>query len=98
MPTGPSFPLPDSFGVDVVVYLTPWCPFCTMARRLLGARGIPYEVFDVTANPAARKWLQANTNQHTVPQIFIKGRSIGGFDELSTLDSNGELPALLVAE
>lgn len=69
-----------------------------MARRLLGARGIPYEVFDVSGNQAARAWLRANTNQHTVPQIFIKGRSVGGFDELSTLDASGQLPSWLLGE
>lgn len=66
-----------------------------MARRLLGARGIPFETFDVSGNHAARAWLRATTHQHTVPQIFIAGRSIGGFDELSELDQNGELAALL---
>jgi glutaredoxin 3 len=30
-----------------------------------------------------------------VPQIFIGGRSIGGFDELSRLDRTGELDRLL---
>ena len=66
-----------------------------MARRLLGARGIPFEMFDVSGNHGARAWLRANTDQHTVPQIFIKGRSVGGFNELSELDANGELQALL---
>lgn len=66
-----------------------------MARRLLGARGIAYEVFDVSGNHGARAWLRANTNQHTVPQIFIKGRSVGGFDELSQLDESGELSSWL---
>jgi glutaredoxin 3 len=95
MPAEPSFPLPDAFGSDVVVYLTPWCPYCTMARRLLTARGIPHEVVDVSGNAAARTWLRASTNQHTVPQIFIKGRSVGGFDQLSELDDSGELTAWL---
>jgi glutaredoxin 3 len=39
--------------------------------------------------------LRASTNQHTVPQIFIKGRSVGGFDQLSELDDSGELTAWL---
>ncbi|PRQ08806.1 Glutaredoxin-3 [Enhygromyxa salina] len=78
-----------------MVYLTPGCPYCMMARRLLGARGIPFESYDVSGNSAARAWLRTATNQTTVPQIFIKGRSVGGFDELSQLDSSGELQTWL---
>lgn len=86
-----SFPLPDAFNEEVVVYVTPWCPYCLRARRLLGARGIAHAVVDVTGNSEARRWLLANTGQHTVPQIFIKGQSIGGFTELAQLDAEGEL-------
>jgi glutaredoxin 3 len=88
---GRSFPLPDSFPVDVVVYVTPLCPYCARARWLLGRRGIAHEVVDVSGNAEARRWLAANTGQTTVPQIFIKGRSIGGFTELAQLDARGEL-------
>ncbi|PRP95466.1 Glutaredoxin-3 [Enhygromyxa salina] len=90
---GRPFPLPDAFDGDVVVYLTPWCPYCVRARRLLDQRGIAYEIFDVSGNSEARQWLARNTGQRTVPQIFIKGRSVGGFDELAELDARGGLPA-----
>jgi glutaredoxin 3 len=33
-----------------------------------------------------------------VPQIFIDGRHIGGFDDLSALDASGELDRLLAAK
>lgn len=91
----PSFPLPTASTTSVVVYLTPWCPYCMMARRLLDARGITYEAHDVTGNEAARSWLRTNTGQHTVPQVFIKGSSIGGFSELAELDDSGQLSQLL---
>lgn len=90
-----SFPLPDAFATDVVVYLTPWCPYCNMAKRLLESRGIAYESFDVSGNHDARSWLSKASGQHTVPQIFIKGKSIGGFSELSAMDRSGRLPTLL---
>ena len=86
-----SFPLPEAFETDVVVYLTPWCPYCMMARRLLDARGTRYEVHDVTGNEEARDWLRDASGQRTVPQIFIGGRSIGGFQELAALDEQGGL-------
>jgi glutaredoxin len=33
--------------------------------------------------------------RRTVPQIFIDGKSIGGFDEVRRLDAIGELDRLL---
>ncbi|EDM80096.1 Glutaredoxin, GrxC [Plesiocystis pacifica SIR-1] len=90
-----TFPLPDAIDKDVVIYLTPWCPYCMAARRLLDTRKVSYEVVDVTGNAAARTWMRQNTGQSTVPQIFIKGESIGGFDELSTLDQRGGLREML---
>ena len=91
--TARSFPLPDAFETDVVVYLTPWCPYCMMARRLLDSRGIAYSTHDVTGDSDARSWLRTASGQHTVPQIFIGGRSVGGFTELAELDASGGLPA-----
>ena len=54
-----------------------------------------FEEIDVTARPDLRKWLSESTGQHTVPQIFINDRPIGGFDELSALDARGLLDQML---
>ena len=85
------FPLPDSFDCPVVVYLTPWCPYCHAAKRLLHARGIAFESVDVSGNHEARVWLRQQSGQHTVPQIFIHGTSVGGYTELAALDAEGRL-------
>ncbi len=90
-----SFPLPSELAADVVVYLTPWCPYCTMARRLLDSRQIAYEHIDVSGNEAARGWLRQASRQQTVPQIFVRGQSVGGFTELSALDRSGALARML---
>jgi glutaredoxin 3 len=92
-----SFPQPSELDAPVVVYLTPWCPFCQMARRLLDARGIQYEPIDVSGNRAARAWLQMASGQHTVPQVFVHGKSIGGYTELAALERSGELARMLAA-
>jgi glutaredoxin 3 len=86
-----AFPLPEEFTSSVVVYLTPWCPYCAMTKRLLNARGIEFETFDVSGNHEARAWLRDNTGQHTVPQIFINRASVGGYTELAALDAAGGL-------
>lgn len=91
----PAFPLPGEFTAPVVVYLTEWCPYCRMAKRLLDARGIRYASVDVEGNAAARTWLRNASGQATVPQVFVKGKSVGGYTELSALEHSGELARLL---
>jgi glutaredoxin 3 len=85
-------PTPDSFEEPVVVYVSRWCGYCRAALRLLESRGVRHATVDVTGNGDARAWLQTTTGRHTVPQIFIHGDSIGGFDELRMLDREGRLP------
>lgn len=90
-----AFPQPHEFEAPVVVYLTPWCPYCQMARRLLDSRSIAYEFVDVSRNEPARSWLRTVSGQQTVPQIFVHGRSVGGYTELAALDRSGELARML---
>ncbi len=79
----------------VVMYRTPYCPYCSMAARLLKQLGLGFEEVDVSGDAERRRWLLEVSGQRTVPQIFINGRSIGGFDDLSALVRRGALPALL---
>ena len=79
---------------DVVVYSTNSCGYCVRAKALLGKLGIKFEEVDVSNDSAKREWLIQTTGRRTVPQIFIKGESIGGFDELAALNSGGKLIAL----
>jgi glutaredoxin 3 len=76
---------------DVTVYTSRMCAYCVAAKRLLAARGIPYEEIDVTGNDEKRAWLVEVTKRRTVPQIFIRGEAIGGYDELVLLDRAGKL-------
>jgi glutaredoxin 3 len=76
---------------EVTIYTTRVCGYCVAAKRLLASRNVPYKEIDVTADPAKRAWLVETTGQRTVPQIFIAGESIGGFEELADLDRDGEL-------
>jgi glutaredoxin 3 len=79
----------------VVVYTTRSCPFCVRAKRLLDARGIAYDEVDVGQDAALRADLIRRTGRRTVPQIFIDGDPIGGFDELAALDASTRLADLL---
>ena len=65
------------------------------AKRLLDARGIAYDEVDVGHDAALRADLIRRTGRRTVPQIFIDGDPIGGFDELAALDASTRLADLL---
>lgn len=79
----------------IKVYTRRGCGYCTQAERLLRHKQLPYDHVDVSADPATRRWLVGATGQTTVPQIFIDGRSIGGYTELAALDRRSELDRLL---
>lgn len=79
----------------VELYRTPYCPYCVRAERLLKDKQVPFETIDVSGDSARRAWLLEQSGQHTVPQIFINQRSIGGYSELAALDRSGELDRLL---
>jgi glutaredoxin 3 len=78
----------------VELYTTPSCPFCVRAKRLLVERRIAYTEIDVSEDDDLREEIMQRTGRRTVPQIFIDGRSIGGFEELAALDAVGELTGL----
>lgn len=78
----------------VQVYTTPSCPFCVRAKLLLKARGIPFDEIDVSDDDRARTELVERSGRRTVPQVFIDGRAIGGYEELADLDARQELAAL----
>lgn len=83
---------------NVVIYCTQSCPFCTMAKRLLDAKGVSYESIDVGNDRQLWADMEAKTGRNTVPQVFIGDRHIGGFDDLSAADKRGEVDALLNAD
>jgi len=82
---------------EVTIYTTVSCPYCVQAKRLLSAKGVAYTEVDVTGDHALRQEMIRASGRRTVPQIFIAGQPIGGFDELYELDVRGELDALLAA-
>ena len=79
----------------VIIYRTRVCPYCVMAARLFERKGVGYEEIYLDGKGEERKALNRRTGWRTVPQIFIDDRFVGGFDDVSLLDRNGELDPLL---
>jgi glutaredoxin 3 len=87
-----------SLKSDVTIYTTRVCPYCVAAKQLMKARGIAYDEVDVSTDNAKRTWLAETTGRKTVPQIFISGAAVGGYDELAALDKSGRLAEMLAAK
>jgi glutaredoxin 3 len=82
----------------VLVYSQPFCGYCSAAKRLLTAKGVAFAEVDVMSEAGRRdEMVERSGGRRTVPQIFIDGRHIGGYDDLSALDKDGELDRLLAS-
>ena len=79
----------------VLMYSTPWCPFCVRAKRLLESKGVSFEDVDISAQPEKRSEMMEKSGRRTVPQIWIGSTHVGGCDELFALQRQGKLDELL---
>jgi glutaredoxin 3 len=79
----------------IVVYSKDWCSYSWRAKCLLKHKGYDFEVIDATGNDKLRAWLAEATGRKTVPQIFIGGTPIGGYDDKKAHDRPGELDRLV---
>jgi glutaredoxin 3 len=78
------------------MYLTAACPFCQSAERLLADKGVSdIEKIRVDLQPERRAEMRQKSGRHTVPQIWIGSRHVGGCDDLYALERQGGLDALL---
>lgn len=81
----------------VVMYTTQYCPYCVQAKALLRHKGVLFDEIDVGGNDELREKMMEASGRRTVPQIFIDDNPIGGFEELRSLEEQGELDRLLAA-
>ena len=83
---------------NIEIYTSPLCGFCHSAKRLLNGKNASFAEIDVMRQPDKRQEMMSRANgRHTVPQIFIDGKHIGGCDDLYALERAGKLDPLLAA-
>jgi glutaredoxin 3 len=80
------------------IYTSGFCGYCMAAKNFLKNRGIDWtEVrIDQEAGKLA-EMLERSGGRRTVPQIFIGGVHVGGYDDLVAADRNGKLAQLMTA-
>jgi glutaredoxin 3 len=81
---------------QVEIYTTRSCGFCIIAKRMLDSKGVAYVEHDLWSDMRLRDEMEKRSNGgRTVPQIFIDGKPVGGFNEMYELNRSGRLDVLL---
>ena len=78
----------------IEVYHKTWCSYSRAALALLNEKGALYEDIDVTGDLDREIEMNERSGRTSVPQIFIGGEPVGGFDELKAFHARGGLHAL----
>lgn len=76
---------------NIEVYTKEWCPYCAKAKALLKSKGLSYQEVNVTSDEALQQEMVTRSGRRTVPQIFLDGESVGGYDDLANFNATGEL-------
>lgn len=79
----------------ITMYVKQTCPYCRMAKDLIRGKGREWDEIDIEAEPARRAEMIRRAGRHTVPQIWIGERHVGGYDDLAALERRGELDGLI---
>ncbi len=79
----------------VTLYSRADCTICSKAKSMLGKWNIAFDEISVEDEATRREFDEATNGADTVPQIFIDGKLIGGFSELTEMHMDGELDDLM---
>lgn len=73
----------------------PQCGFSAHVLGILKQKGVPFETFNILADPEVRQGLKEYSGWPTYPQLYVDGKLVGGADIVSELESSGQLSELL---
>lgn len=82
----------------IVIYTSGLCGYCTAAKRLLTKKSLVFTEIRIDKEAGMRAEMEQRSGRTSVPQIFINDVHVGGFDDLSELEAEGGLDALLSGE
>jgi glutaredoxin len=68
--------------MKAIVWSKYQCTFCEQAKSLLTSKGIEFEERKIGDGYTKEELLEAVPTARTVPQIFLDGELVGGFNEL----------------
>jgi glutaredoxin len=77
----------------VEIAVLPRCPWSARAMRMLRTLSIPHRVIQVD-NDALRAEIAQRSGSSSLPQVFVDGDAIGGYDALAESHGRRELEPL----
>ncbi len=80
---------------EITIYSTLICPYCNAAKQLLKSKGLEYQEIRVDQDRQQRLVMMEKSGRTSVPQIFINGKHVGGFDDLNAINRSGQLDQML---
>jgi len=72
----------DKIQHSVIVFSTPSCPWCARTKQYLKSLKIPFKDVDVSRDQVAAAEMIRKSGQQGVPQLWIDGRVVVGFDQI----------------
>ncbi len=81
--------------MNITIYSKDICPYCDRAKNFFKNKGLEYHEIKITDDKIKQEMIEKSNGRMTVPQIFINDHHIGGWDDLSALNSSGELKKIL---
>jgi monothiol glutaredoxin len=87
-------------GNDVVLFMKgnknfPQCGFSATVVEVLRRSGSEFQDINVLEDPAVRQGIKEFTNWPTIPQLYVRGKFVGGCDIIREMFEKGELEAVL---
>ncbi len=73
----------------------PQCGFSAAVVDILKEEGAEFETVNVLSDPELRQGIKDFSSWPTIPQLYIKGKFIGGCDIVTELHRSGELKKVL---
>ncbi|KXS12547.1 thioredoxin reductase TR2 [Gonapodya prolifera JEL478] len=82
----------------VALFSKTWCPWCRKAKALFNEIGVEFNAIELDLLPSEQEiqdYLKEHHGIRSVPQVYIRGQLVGGFDKTKEAHDNGSLHALL---
>lgn len=89
-----------TYPVMLFVKGTPESPMCGFSKGVMDVfnyLGVAFKTVDVLSDPMIRDGIKKFTDWPTIPQVFIRGEFVGGFDIVRDLFETGELEKKLLS-
>lgn len=79
----------------IEIYTLEWCPYCRKAKSFFKSKGLEYQEYDIENEDKKEEMIKRTGGEKTVPQIFVEGELIGGYDQLIKKQNQGKLKELI---